>query len=427
MKRIPMGDGTLTIDGDQIFYRIPAKDCNVTREELIEIEDLPGIGFRAKARFTEDESQLELHFVPEEKFVPFDRIRNDWFQDVSVRLTISRNLLLIADYFMHRPQWVTLFHPMNFFVHEQDGTVLVLYRGLKGQMPAPGYEEESLAEQVKRLILLLFTSSKYEELLLNGNSYAARRLIEAYRPLVRKLLKARELEELQQVMDEAIEEHAREMEQKEEASQAAGASEKKPIPWLPVAGGVVGLLALMAVLWMDPESAPPEESALPREYVDSLRAMAIRDTRWLTRSLEQLDDQELKSLSPDDRQSALELLVFIGDIDRVNKVDPEFMANFARKEQKIKELRFEKAVYQKDNGLITELWNQIYLTPRRYKIAVEAFAHLGKYEEAKKTAEQSKDHRLVEWVQKQQSQQQSGGQQKANPSTPQQTSTQKNS
>ncbi|WP_124726722.1 hypothetical protein [Staphylospora marina] len=192
---------------------------------------------------------------------------------------------------------------------------------------------------------------------------------------------------------------------------------QKIIGWISLGGGIAGLMALMMMLFSGGSEEPVHaEGSLPREYIDALRAVSARDYRLMSEELAKLDVEELKALSPEDRKSALEMLLFIGEVDKVNQTDPEFLDRLAETDPWVGELQFEKAVHIGNAKAIAGMWKQTYMTPRRYKIAVEACVKIGDWQNAEEAAKSSGDQTLVNWVQEQkqkQTQQKPAGQNSA--------------
>lgn len=402
MKKIAMGSGTIVFDQDDVSYELPTSDCNVTYDELAQITHLPGIGFSFDSYFTEDHHKFVMRFFLEDGFFIYERVRSELNPSKQLRLAIANNLLFLGDYFSNNDYLVTLFHPLNFFVHESDGTVLVLYRGLKGQMPAPGYEEEPLVEQIKRMILLLFTSARYENLLLNGNSYANRCLINEYRDITKRILRAKTIKDLQSIL--ADESEALEDLSSSQSEDASAKEESKPQSHLPqkkvlIGGGIaVFALAVFGVIY-GISSSSGTASQLPPTFIEGLRYAALQDYAKATQQFQQTD---MNDLSPEYRQTVVEYYVNIGEIDNAQKLNPDYLTQLAKSQPLLPGLQFEKAVMLKDYEKMTELKDQIYLNQRRYKIIIDAYLKQKKFKSAETIAKDSNHPQLIQYVKSQQ-------------------------
>lgn len=404
MKRIAMGDGTFVFNGDDVSYELPKNTCNVSVSELEQINSsLLGVGFRFQHYFTNDDTKLVMIFdIDEEGFIIYDRVRTELAPPVQLRLAIARKLLDLAEYFELQESLVTIFHPLNFFVHKDDGTVLVLYRGLKGQMPAIGYEEESIAEQAKRLILLLFTSCRYEELLLNGNAFAARRPLEEYRRVTKRLLQAKSIQEMRAVLDEEKQESPSEENRLAETETFSDKTnlfvEKRKFvdkQKVLLAGGLVASFLVVSGIVFAFANADDPEQKIPDQLMQGLRAATIQDYENASTAFDQLD---FKSLTAEDQQVILQFYLTIGQVDKVNELDPSFIQKVAESNPSTPGLRFEKAVIKKDYRTITELENGIVLNQRRYEILVKAYIKLEKLKSAERVAKESRDPELIKLV-----------------------------
>jgi ethanolamine utilization microcompartment shell protein EutS len=322
VKKILMGDGTLVLDGDDVSYELIT---DVTFEELEKIRDLPGVGFRFDPVRSDDETKLIMKFDMEEGFMIYDRVRLDLNPSSKLRVEIAKRMCLIGEHFQMHQDQVTLFHPLNFFVHQDDGTVLVLYRGIKG-MPASGYEDEPIVEHVKRLILLLFTTARFEELLLNGNGYANRRPLEEYRHIVRCLAQAKSLDDVKK----CLEEEERRLKEEEEKKLAEAEQEKKKKPLIQqltnkqkmIAIGGLAVLVIVSTITFTVANADSGQE-LPNGYIQGLRAASVGDYSVATQSFDRLN---FNSLSKQDKEVVLQVYVEANQVNKAKQLagsDPE--------------------------------------------------------------------------------------------------------
>ncbi|TCS94868.1 type VII secretion protein EssB/YukC [Hazenella coriacea] len=399
MKKIPMGDGTLIFNHNDVSYELPIHSCSATLSELDQLRSLLGIGFQCDFYKTKDQTKLVTQFHIEDGFIIYDRVRVELNPPPKLRLSIAQKLLIIAEYFIENEDLVTLFHPLNLFVHKEDGTILILYRGLKGQMPAKGYEEEPIVEQIKRLLLLLFSSARYEELLLNGNTFANRRSLEEYRRVTKRLLQAKSIGEIQTILAKEQEE----LQFKETQQKSDQADHRKPIPdrklieqkaiW--IGGWAISLLVASGITFAIADDSEPNSSSI--HFIQGLQAAAIHNYPEAVKAFDQLD---FNSLTPEERKTILEFYVISGEIDKVNRLDSTFIPKLSKSIPTLPGLRFEKAVFLKDYRTMTELENKVYLDQRRYQLIVDAYLEQNELDNAERVAEESKNKELIERIRK---------------------------
>lgn len=345
-----MGNGTLVFNGNDISYEIPANQCHVTNEEIWKISELPGIGCEYSFSFSDMDNKLVLDFHVDQN-VMLDRIRYDLNPESPLRLTIAKNLLKITEYFFINEKLCTIFDPKNFMLHPKQGTVKLLYRGVRGRMPAHGFEEEPILEQGKRLILLLFTLARYEELLLNGNHAASRQTLEEYRRLVKRLLAANSFLEIENVLEE--EEKEIEAQLKFLAKKKANREPKSSLS-----------------KWMNFSNlSVPFSKYSPAEFVEGLKAAAVQDYETASEIFKLVDFSRLET---ENQEIMLKIYLFAGKPEEVEGLAPYFFRQLNQKRPTSPILQFELASYLQDHVSILRLREQVPLDARRQQIVINA-------------------------------------------------------
>lgn len=215
MKRYSFNQGTLIFNGNTITFEIPSNmhqiDPSVNQQFLVD-----PWSFSTELEFTDD--GLKLIYQVEQGFFTFERARVQFMRDT--KLNIAVNLIRIGEYFQSQGQLGTVFQPANFFA-DGFGNVKMMYRGLLNSMPNWGFTDEPVFEQIKRLILLLFSSAKFDELRFNGHAYANQKLLEDFKRVGKRILQTQSFEEMDHVLKKEYEELLQE--EKEQ-------SEKQPPP-----------------------------------------------------------------------------------------------------------------------------------------------------------------------------------------------------
>lgn len=344
-----MGIGTWVYQDNQVTYELPASQCNVSNEEVWMISELPGVGLEFSFHFIESENKLVMRFpVVSNAILDLERIRYDLDLDPLQTIQIAKNIFRIAEYFTVNKELSTVFHPCNFYVHPEQGTIQILYRGLRGRMPAVGFEEEHLLDQGKRLVFLLFTSARYEELLLNGNETALRYAIEGFRMIVRRLLYAQTFEEAQLILDEEESTYKK----KENEAQIYNNNTKN--------NGWMKKLPSFSVI----------PKYMPNEFLEGLRAAAIQDYE---KAIEFFQKVDFARLDPEDQQIILKTYLFAGKPEEVERFVPSFFNQMDQMPNLSPILRFEIAAYRRSNyATILRLREQVPMDSRRQRIVLEA-------------------------------------------------------
>lgn len=208
MKRFSFNQGTLIFSGNTITFEIPSNmhqiDPSVSQQFLVDPWSFPTV-----LEFTDD--GLKLIYQVESGFFTFERARVQFMRDT--KLNIAVNMIRIGEYFQSQGQIGTVFQPANFFA-DGYGNVKMMYRGLLNSMPNWGFTDEPVFEQIKRLVLLLFSSAKFDELRFNGHNYANQKLLEDFKRVGKRILQTQSFEEMDKVLKKEYEELIQEEEKR---------------------------------------------------------------------------------------------------------------------------------------------------------------------------------------------------------------------
>ena len=185
MKKISFNHGTLGFERNLAYFELPRSHIYLNSvEEIQRIHDLEQIAFPCTVELKEE--QLEMKFVIEKGFIPFLMIKK---ANMESKLNAAEFLVKLGYFFFNQQEMFTIFDPLNFFVNDE-GEIKVLYRGIKGLMPADGYEDEPILDQVKRMLLLLFSGARYDELRIHGLSFAKSKTKAGEKRIVLRILQA---------------------------------------------------------------------------------------------------------------------------------------------------------------------------------------------------------------------------------------------
>ena len=98
---------------------------------------------------------------------------------------------------------VTVFDHVNILYNPQKEEIKMLYRGINGLMRAfTTYTEEDIVTQLKRLALFILTTSRYDELRVNGLHIALNKVSQDRYKLVSKIYQSKTIFEMLAVFDE---------------------------------------------------------------------------------------------------------------------------------------------------------------------------------------------------------------------------------
>lgn len=193
MKKISFNQGTLSIDQNKITFEVPIQKIMInSAQELEPLFQQQNTSFPCEVQLSSDMLSLVFSYQVSTEFVPFLQAR---LFDRHIRLSMIDQLTRLGYYFDTQERLATVFQPVNFFTDGQ-GRIKLLYQGLKGLMPADGYDQEPLFDQIRRLSLMLFSEARYDELRINGLKASYPKAFSGERPWIKKILQAIDLNDL---------------------------------------------------------------------------------------------------------------------------------------------------------------------------------------------------------------------------------------
>ncbi|SFI68251.1 type VII secretion protein EssB/YukC [Thermoflavimicrobium dichotomicum] len=448
MRRFSFNQGTLVFDRNKVYFEIPVKNTYVNSlEEVIPIIDLydEGMAFDCTIEHKYDEDKLVLDFLVEPGYLPLNRVQIEGTKEL--KLAISEKLIAIAKYFEGQTELQTVFKPINFFANDK-GEIKILYRGVKDILPSEGYTEESVYDQIKRLILWLFCSARFDELRINGFQFANQRIIEEHRRIIKRVIHAKTYDELLTVIAKEKEEIQKEKLMVEENSSQDSSKVQKRLKvnlaqvnpfnkWVKV----VALVSAAAVLFVaygylfdtteasniTHENKPVQKdkivSSIPSTPLKKtevspesnnpslLKGLRLAAQHLYEEATKEFDQVDYKKLNKEDRQIVLFSYLMAGRAQKAIDLEPAFIksvvdyyvkTNNVEGMNKLKSndplVQFEKAVINKDLDEIIKLEKQIPRDDRRNRIIVNAHMLKMDFTGAYAFAEEIKDIKLMIYV-----------------------------
>ena len=417
MKKISFNHGTLGFDQNRAHFELPRSQVYLDSvEEIKRIHELKQIGFPCELNL--NEKQLEMSFQIEQGFVPFLLLRQ---KDIHHKLNAAEYLVKLGYFFSNQQEFITIFDPLNFFVNDS-GVIKILYRGIKGLMPAEGYENESVLDQIKRMLLILFTSARFDELRIHGLSFAKTKTKAGEKRMVLQILKAENFRDLLGALQQ--ERQRREKQKHQDQNDANNLPEKKGFwhIWLHrfssldikkqlLIGLGVWVLSLGVVFWLGRNTAPEPAPTLevPNEFLEGLRQASLQEYDEASKAFQKVNFQKL---SKTDQRIVLLSYLFSGQAQTALRLDPTFgeeVASYYGIVNKPKELlniksnhpaiQFEQAYAKKDYKKVIQLQSKVALDKRRRKAVVTAYLEQGQRQQAENFAKKLKDPELTKMIQ----------------------------
>lgn len=447
MKRISFNEGTLIFNGNQVVFEISDKTHQLEgNEDFGFLTDL--WSFPTQIHSLDDEFKLIYQVEP--GFIPFERARIQLDRDA--KLNMAEDLMAIGQFFHSQTRVATVFQPINFFANEQ-GSLKMLYRGLVNVMPAMGYQNEPIFEQVKRMVLLLFTSARFDELRINGNAYANQKLMDENKRIAKRILQTTSFGEMRRVFRLEYEEIVAE-EIKQEPEEQKSVSfftrikerfrSKKKNPSLPVSAKIKSVadqrtnenrkmkfiiagMGLLFAIYLMIQFIPTDDSAndpsvqastgetigkpvkVNENLLKALRYSAVMDYGKAAMEFDKLD---FKSLAKEDQKAMLTTYILSHQPQKALDRDPsyaEYVVNYYEKIGRLKDLQklktnspvilFEQAILKKDLVKAQELLKQVKVNENRGRRMINLMISLNKKEDALKFAKGSGIAQLVNYAQ----------------------------
>ncbi|WP_026678547.1 type VII secretion protein EssB/YukC [Fictibacillus gelatini] len=198
MKPQMFGDGTLTVNGNQVIYDIPRQKVRIESLDELRVLRQEHSMFLPVTDLRQDDHYLKIVYEVPEGYHPFNLLKRKG--DFLLKLMISEDILEIRHL---EDELTTIIHPNNIF-YSGVGKVKFMYKAIKDVMPANGFKAIPLMFQLQALILSLFTKKDYNEIKNQGFEPFASVKDE----IVQSIIKAQSIEGLQQAIA-----HFREQEQ----------------------------------------------------------------------------------------------------------------------------------------------------------------------------------------------------------------------
>lgn len=416
MKKISFNQGTLTIDENRVFFELP--EAQVFIHSLQELEPLLQTQegtIPCQIHWSDDHHALCFFYQLSPTDLPYGQAVQLTRQ---VRLTIAGELTRLAYYFETQERITTVFHPLNFFVH-QSGRVKVMYRGLKGLLPAEGYEEEPVVEQVKRLIAVMFSQAKYQEIAVSGQKIALQKALSAEKAWLKKIFAATDLNQL---LDYIRDERQRSVAVEEEPSIPLLKRPTDTVPQLasstpvtskdvlrkvqtmlrPVLQSRILFVALLVILFLISFFSLIHLRQGVSDEQQTILMKGLRQVAWeqYSSAAEQFAKLDFDQLSKEDQKAVIFTYLRAGKYSKIIALDPQYaevVVQYLIKkgdyEQLVKinsntpEVLFEKAAQKKDLDQMQQLKGKIKMDLRRKKLLVDAYLAQMDFEGARQYVE----------------------------------------
>ncbi|MED4587685.1 hypothetical protein [Priestia flexa] len=197
MKRVSFNEGTLGIGGNKVTYEIPLEKTNINSiEELDIIKDLH-FDFLfpiSNMDISSNRQHFYMEMEVESGYLPLNRFKSTSSDEQKYQFI--ENLCEVVENLKNLDKLVTILDDKNVLVHSETAQIKLLYRGVKGLLPAAPYLEDTLEMQVKRLSLFILTLARYDALRLNGLNEARNHVSQEKYTLVSKIVYSESLEDV---------------------------------------------------------------------------------------------------------------------------------------------------------------------------------------------------------------------------------------
>lgn len=404
MKKISFNHGTIGFQKNQAYFELPRSEIYLNSvDEIQAIHRIEKFAFPCSLELKED--HLLMTFQIEQGFVPFLQLRKE---SSALQLDASEYVIGLGYFFSRQKELVTLFEPNNLFINDK-GELKILYRGVNGLMPAEGFEAEPILDQVKRLLLLLFTSARFDELRIHGLEFAKTKTKAGQKRIVQRILQAKEFRDLLTAIKTEREERETEKEEREQTT--LNVSNRRPFfqnqkVWL-VGIGVAWVFSLVIayVLGMGQKTPVDAGPEIDPKFLAGLKYASLQRFEEASKEFAAL---EFKKFGKIDKQIILLSYLYAGQPQKVLTLDPSFaeaVAHYYSQVNKPEELTkikskhpailFEQAYAKKNYQQLIQLQKQVTLDQRRRKIVLQAYLQLGNVDQAKLFAKKFNDPALT--------------------------------
>ncbi|MFE5322244.1 type VII secretion protein EssB/YukC [Paenibacillus sp. NPDC056579] len=426
-KHFDFNGGTLIITKDVVKYRLPKKvTLAESPEQLADLKELPGdFLFPLKTVEFEDDSRQDFifYYSIEDGFNPFEKTRTN---KLDSKLHIVDSLIRLGEYTeeLYRTKGITiLLEPVNIYIDSLNRTK-ALFAGIDTILPSSGFHDDDLLEQVKRLILMLFSSVPYAAMKSKGIGAAREKPAPGAQEFLMTILRCKSFDDLR--LAAAQQRDRMDLVEKEIAAMKkeqihTGLREYRKWIWMGASLLLVVLAGLMLVVYTSGYNsgkdaahaavlagASPEPAPIVQE--DVLKALRLgagakyKDAILLFQKIDpkQLTDEDkyAYAIALLKRGAGLMALDVFPDKEIIDLVVQDFVDkknNLAIKQIKVDApvVKFEKAVIDGNTKAIVELHKGLELDKRRSRIVAEAYMKENNLDEAGTYALKSGDDKLV--------------------------------
>ncbi|CAG7643592.1 type VII secretion protein EssB/YukC [Paenibacillus allorhizosphaerae] len=429
-RHIDFNGGTFIFTKDVIKFRLPRKvTLAESPEQLDALKELTGdYTFPLKQVEFEDASRQDyvFYYGIEEGYRPFEKVRTN---PLDSKLHIVESLICLGEYTeeLYRTQGLTIIlEPVNLYVDSLH-RVKAAFTGIDTILPSSGFHDDDILEQVKRLILMLFSSVPFQSMKSRGIGTARDKPAPGAQEFLMTILRCKSFEDLR--LAAAHQRDHMDLVEKEMAAMKkerirTGLGEYRKWIWMGASFFVVVMVGLMLFIYSAGfnsgksaahaaalAGAEPEPEPIVREDVlKALRLGAGGKYREAILLFQKIDPKELKD---DDkyayatalwkRGAGLMALDVYPDKEIIDLVVQDFVDKkntLAIKQIKLDApvVKFEKAVIDGNAKTIIEQRKAFELDKRRSKIVAEAFMKENNLDEAGNYALKSGDDKLVAQV-----------------------------
>lgn len=431
MKKISFNQGTLTIDQNMISFELPRSKVLIhSLQELESPMQLQEGMIPCQISWSDDHHALCFLYQLTPSDLPYGQAVQ---LERGVRLSIASELTRLACYFETQEMMTTVFHPLNFFVN-QAGQVKVMYRGLKGLLPAEGYEDEPIVEQVKRLIAIMFSTAKFQEIVLSGQKIALKKAPAAERAWLKRLFAATDLNQLlNSISDErqrliieedepAISVHRRpirtlpSLEASSHTAARSDISTKAQTFLQTLIKSRGSFLVLLVILFVFAVFSLIQLRQGTSDEEQVILMQGLRQVAWgqYSAAAQQFAKLDFDQLSKEDQKAVIFTYLRAGQYAKIIALDRKYAEvvvqylvkkgafdQLAQLQINVPEVLFEKAAKKNDLTQMIELREKIHMDLRRKKLLVDAYlAHMD-YEGARQFVEQDGTLELQQYLQQQ--------------------------
>lgn len=407
MKKISFNHGTIGFQKNQAYFELPRSEIYLNSvDEIQEIHRVEKFAFPCSLKLKED--HLLMTFQIEQGFVPFLQLRKE---STSLQLDASEYVIGLGYFFTRQKKLVTLFEPNNLFINEK-GKLKILYRGVRGLMPAEGFDAEPILDQVKRLLLLLFTSARFDELRIHGLEFAKTKTKAGQKRIVQRILQAEEFRDLLTAIK--AERVDRETEEEDKEPSKVKVSHRpsflKNQKVLLVGVGVAWIFTFIIAYVLGASQTTSVEDG-PEIDPKFLKGLKYASLQQFEEAAKEFDTLEFQKFGKTDQHIMLLTYLYSGQPQKVLTLDPSFaeaIAHYYSQVDKPEELAkikskhpailFEQAYSKKNYQQLIQLQNKVTLDQRRRKIVLQAYLQMGNVDQAKQFANQFNDPTLAKML-----------------------------